>query len=316
MKKKLISSVLACAFCLAALPVGAMAAEADYASFEEGLAEKAPILYISDKADWDAFVTNSAQVSADQRVQLTASLDLEGASYQAIQFEGDFDGGNNTISNAKFTANGKYAGMFSELGATQKIANLNLDNISATGSVLSSYVGVLAGWVYGVNETPRENCLIQNVHVTNSSVSGYTSGGLVGYSFASMIRYCSVEDTTVSGLANGGGIVGLTYGDIVSCYTNNVAPSGLQTRGRGGIAGKLLESGSITDCWYTYEAIYGEEQLPGEVDGNFYLNKESDVKVQYLGARDWAATQSGWTVTLQDDAVVISYAIDTTYEFV
>ncbi|MFR8012618.1 MAG: hypothetical protein ACLU8W_12885 [Clostridia bacterium] len=316
MKKKLISSVLACAFCLAALPVGAMAAEADYASFEEGLAEKDPILYISDKADWDAFVVKSAQVSADQRVQLTTNLNLEGASYQAIQFEGDFDGGNNTISNATFTPNGENCGMFAKISVDQKIANLTLENISAKGNVLTTtYSGVLAGQVYG-GDGHRATTLVQNVHVIGGSATGRTAAGVVGYTFLNTMRYCSADGVSVTGLANAGGITGLTYGDIISCYTDNLSLTALQARGRGGITGKLLESGSIVNCWYTYEAIYGEEQLPGEVDGNFYLNKESDVKVQYLGARDWAATQSGWTVTLEDDAVVISYAIDTTYEFV
>ena len=214
------------------------------------------VLHIGSAADFNDFVNHSTEVTASQRVELTANINLDNASYQAIQFEGNFDGQGHTISNARFTKNGDYAGMFSELGATQKIANLTLDNITVSGGTFSGYAGVLAGQVYGVNETPRLNCLVQNVHVKNSSVTGYTCGGLVGFSFASTIRYCSVDNTSVTGLANGGGITGLTYGDITACYST-VSPFGLQSRGRGGIAGKLLQSGKIQDCWCSYSTVYG-----------------------------------------------------------
>ena len=39
-----------------------------------------------------------------------------------------------------------------EIGATQKIANLNLNNITVTGGTFSGYAGVLAGQVYGVTD--------------------------------------------------------------------------------------------------------------------------------------------------------------------
>ena len=289
-------------------------------SFLEDLAdENATILHIGSPEDFNDFVSHSTDVDPDQTVVLTTSIDLNNASYQAIQFEGNFDGQGNTISNVKFTSRGNYAGMFSELGATQKIANLNLNNVTVTGGIFSGYAGILAGQVYGVNETPRENCLIQNVHVTGGSVSGYTCGGLVGYSFASMIRYCSVDGTSVSSLANGGGIAGLTYGDIISCYANNVEPFALQNRGRGGIVGKLLESGSIADCWYTYEEIYGEDQLPGEIGDNFRLNRTLSVNEQLTAASMWADAdpdlQPDWTAGVRDGEVVINFAIDTTYAF-
>lgn len=261
-------------------------------SFLEDLEdENATILHIGSPEDFNDFVSHSTEVDPDQTVVLTTSIDLNNASYQAIQFEGNFDGQGNTISNVKFTARGNYAGMFSELGATQKIVNLNLNNVTATGGILSSYVGTLAGWVYGVNETPRENCLIQNVHVTGGSVSGYTCGGLVGYSFASMIRYCSVDGTSVSGMANGGGIAGLTYGDIIACYSDEVTPFALQARGRGGIVGKLLESGKILDCWCGYSPAYGSNE-GGTVTNVVYT---SDIQPLWNG---WNTnlTEHVWTL--------------------
>lgn len=288
-------------------------------SFLEDLEnESATVLHIGSAADFNDFVNHSTEVDPDQRVELTADINLNNASYQAIQFEGDFDGKGHTISNARFTANGSYAGMFSELGATQKIANLTLDNITVSGGTFSGYAGVLAGQVYGVNETPRLNCLVQNVHVKNSSVTGYTVGGLVGFSFASTIRYCSVDNTSVTGLANGGGITGLTYGDIDTCYTDNLSVFALQSRGRGGITGKLLESGKITDCWFTYDQAYGENDR-GTMTGELFLDRDQSVSAQLIAARNWANaspdTQPDWVAAFVNGAVNISFAMDTTYTF-
>lgn len=279
-----------------------LVAAEDTSSFADALERGDSVLYISDMADWNSFVANSDDVAANQRVELLTDINCGGASYTALNFDGDFNGNNHTISNATFTSNGNYAGMFAELGATQKIANLYLDNITISGSMLntSNFSGVLAGRVYGVNETPRENCLIQNVHVTNSSVSGYTCGGLVGYSFASMIRYCSVENTSVSGLANAAGIVGLTYGDVDACYSNGMTLFGLQARGRGGIAGKILESGNVTNCWYSYD---GDEGPAGEIiDGTEDNNvSTSDSAWSWMS---WAANQTVWTVSGQSASFI------------
>lgn len=280
--------------------------------------EDATVLRIGSPADFNDFVNHSTEVDPDQCVVLTTSIDLNNASYQAIQFEGNFDGQGNTISNARFTANGSYAGMFSELGENQKIVNLYLDNITVTGGIFSGYAGVLAGQIYGNAEGNRSDTIIQNVHVTNSSVTGYASGGLVGFAFVNTIRYCSVEGTSVSGMANGGGIAGLSYADIDACYTDDLTIFALQSRGRGGIAGKLLESGKITDCWYTYDQAYGEADR-GTMTGEFRLDRSLSTNNQYTTAYAWAdATpdvQPDWTVGLKDSMVVINFAVDTTFAF-
>ena len=257
-------------------------------------------LRISTPNDFADFAANSAEVDPGELVVLENDINLGGATDQAIQFEGNFDGKNHTTSNAKFTRNGSYAGMFSELGENQKIANLYLDNITVTGNVLSGYAGVLAGQFYGNAEGNRLNTIIQNVHVTNSSVSGYTSGGLVGFAFVNTIRYCSVENTSVTGTANGGGIAGLSYSDIIACYST-VSPFGLQSRGRGGIAGKLLESGKIQDCWCSYQNVYGS------LDEG--LVTVTNVVKTSQGQSDWAAwmralTNKVWTLGTQSASLI------------
>lgn len=273
------------------------------------------ILHIQNAADFTAFANNSSQVTAGKRVVLTEDINLNNASYTAIAFGGDFDGQGHTISNATFTSNGNYAGMFANLASTQKVVNLNLDNITVSGSMFntSNYSGVLAGQIYGINETPRENCMIQNVHVTNSSVTGYTCGGLVGFSFACTIQYCSVEDTSVTGLANAGGISGLTYGDINACYTDGMTLTALQSRGRGGIVGKLLQSGKITNCFYDYSPMYGEEDQ-GSEDHNLRIESTTtywDLLI-WIGSQScWSLDDVSYTNAIGFDSAVVTYKFPT-----
>ena len=182
---------------------------------------------------------------------------------------------------------------------------------------MNTYSGILAGQVSGNNEVSRENCLVQNVHVIGGSVNGRTAAAVAGYSFGSTIRYCSSEGTSVSGLANGAGIVGLTYGTIDTCYST-VDPFGLQSRGRGGIAGKLLESGSIINCWYTYDQAYGEADR-GTMTGEFHLDRSLEPVAQYQAAYGWADnnpdTQPDWTTGYKGTEVFINYTVDITYDF-
>lgn len=280
--------------------------------FLQGLNNEDEILYIQNTTDFEDFVTNGYQVTEDQLVVLTEDLNLNGESYSAINFNGSFDGRGHTISNAEFTPNNGYAGLFSELDGNQVIANLNLDSITASGSLFSSsgYAGVLAGNVYGNAEGNRMNLLIQNVHVTNSTVSGYTAGGLVGFSFPCTIQYCSVEDTQVTGLANAGGISGLTYADINACYSDGMSLTALQSRGRGGIAGKILESGNVTNCWYSYS---GNEGPAGEISVDGYANNNIISSSGSFAWTMWNRGQSVWNLGT-NSASFIPEAVEYTFE--
>ena len=304
-------------FTTATVPAGGLTLYAELeeipatSSFLTALNAGAGTLPIWNAADFDDFVTNGYRVTEDQVVVLMDNLDLDGESYTAINFGGNFDGRGNTISGATFTANGSCAGMFSELDGDQVIANLNLDNITVTGNMFSSsgYAGVLAGNVYGNAEGNRMDLLIQNVHVQNSTVLGYTAGGLVGCSFPCTIQYCSVEDTTVSGLANAGGISGLIYGDINACYTLDLTLTALQSRGRGGIAGKILESGNVTNCLYDYSQLRGENN-DGAESNNFPYSSNTG----YWDLLDWAGDLScwvlddlDWTNTFEFNSEVVYY---------
>lgn len=246
---------------------------------------------LMDRDDWDEFVANASAVQPGQRIELGEDIDLGGKSYQAIQFEGDFNGNNHKIKNGTFTPNGSDCGMFAKIDGTQKIVNLTLEDITAS-SLLTTNVGILAGQVYG-GEGIRDKCLVQNVHVIGGSVSGRNAGALVGFSFVSTIKYCSAEGTSVTGLANAAGISGLTYSDIDACYSKDVSLTALQARGRGGIAGKILESGNVTNCWYEYDGLEGpagEISVDGHQSNNIISTSNS---TQW---KLWNRGQSVWTL--------------------
>ena len=75
---------------------------------------------------------------------------------------------------------------------------------------------------------------------------------------------------------------------------------GLQARGRGGIAGKILESGNVTNCWYSYD---GDEGPAGEIiDGTEDNNvSTSDSAWSWMS---WAANQTVWTVSGQSASFI------------
>ena len=59
---------------------------------------------IDSMEDWNLFVQYSASTQAGQVVTLGMNINCQNASYESLKFYGDFNGGNNTISNATFEA--------------------------------------------------------------------------------------------------------------------------------------------------------------------------------------------------------------------
>lgn len=216
-------------------------------AFMEAFTDEASVLPIYNNDDWNAFIQKAASISSSQRVELMGPIDCGNATYAPLTFAGNFNGNNFTISNATFSASSGYSGMFKTIGADQKICNLVLDNITA--SYASTYAGVLAGSVSG---TEGHKALIQNVQVKNSSASGRSAGGIAGFIFFADVTYCSSRNTTITGIVNGGGIGGISYGQITNCYST-CAPTALQSTG--GIAGKNLEGGLIQYCWCTESQV-------------------------------------------------------------
>lgn len=231
----------------------------DMDNFAKDLANQdIPTVTILTKDDFKVFANQASIVKAGRRVILGADLDYTtdaagDKTFEAIQFNANFDGNGHTITGLTFTPNGENAGMFAKIGQGQIIANLNLDSITVE---YAQNAGVLAGSISANSgDTPTASRpLIQNVQVTKSTVDGQNAGGIVGYTFITIIKYCSVSDTTITGLVNAGGIAAQSYTNINNCYTKNVTLDSLLPYD-GGIVATMLEASSVTNCWTTYENI-------------------------------------------------------------
>jgi hypothetical protein len=157
----------------------------------------------------------AANIFDNATVKLTNDIDLGGMEWTPIGdyafnrtvFRGTFDGQGYTISNFKITKNTDRTekakdcsyGLFGNVSGT--IKNLTVDNADIRAY---AYVGVMVGRM-------KEGAQVINCHVTNSKVecTYWQVGGIVGQqNGAGLIKDCSISDTTVTGAAAVGGIVG------------------------------------------------------------------------------------------------------------
>lgn len=222
---------------------------------------------IDTKAEWDTFVANSDVVVADQLITLGDDIDCKNTTYDSMTFAGNFNGNGKTISNATFSATSDTpsgeacSGMFATLGHGQIVANLTLDNIDV--EYAGEYAGALAGMVDGWS---NDRALVQNVQVRNSSVSGRSAGGVAGFIRNADVIYCSSQDTRVTGVANGGGVVGLNNGKVEFCYST-VTPTALPSLlggSAGGVIGKNVRGGNNNFCWAYMKVVGAEKDGAGQ----------------------------------------------------
>lgn len=258
-------------------------AEAVYA---EGMAENP--YKIGTAAELKAFAERVATDTtyASAAFKLTADIDLAGATWTAVTgFNGTFDGGNYTISNATIAGTTK-VGFFSELaGGTVK--NLVLDNVTvtATGNNVGALVGYTSGSViienvvvksgvtvsgvqnvagvvgYADSTINLKNC-VNNAAVNATSTSNAFAGGILGSTTASSSYVIKIEGCknygTISGVRHyAGGIAGLIRkcadGSVVDgCYNfGNIVMTEADSKQIGGLVGGCRTA--MTNC-YTYSA--------------------------------------------------------------
>ena len=154
-----------------------------------------------------ADVANSGDT--DINIILNNDIDLSGIDWTPIGTEsrpytGNFDGGGHTITGLKIDKSGTdYVGLIGCLGSGGKVQNVTLTNISVSGA---NCVGGIAGQNYGT----VENCSV-NGTVTGK---GFTdTGGIAGSNYGT-ISGCSAEGT-VTGSVNVGGIAGGSYLGVI-----------------------------------------------------------------------------------------------------
>lgn len=237
---------------------------------------------ITNSDDWEIFVEYADQADAGQLIILGTDIDCENATYDSLTFAGSFNGNGKTISNAEFravsTSSGDTcSGMFAKIGPGQVVANLTLQNVTAQYS--GTYAGVLAGMVDGADS----RTLVQNVQVRDSSASGRSAGGVAGFIRNADVIFYSSRDTRVTGVANGGGVVGLSNTVVQFCYSTSTPTALRSLLGgcAGGVVGKNVRGAYTEYCWATMKVVGGGGENPGTDVGDFEVDPDNTTIEDY-----------------------------------
>ena len=207
-------------------------------------------------------------------ISLEADIDLNNATIAPVTIKhpvraGDptFDGNNHTIKNAKIVADAAAENMTGLFNVSyEAFKNLKLDNIHVTGSnVGNSNAGILAGYCSG---------RIDNITITNSSVTGgkYT-GGVVGSGYTD-ISNCTLTNVTVKGGYKIGGIIGYICAE--TGYTHNVTGNTLTDCTVDGIGGGVYAGGKTE---YVIGQVVGNYNCNGTCNNNTITNMSTSVSV-------------------------------------
>ena len=235
-------------------------------------------------SDFETFVAYSDQAQAGQLIKLGANIECLGNSYPAMEFAGNFDGCGFKISDATFEATSntpsgeECSGMFSTLGHGQIVANLTLEDIDV--EYAAQYAGALVGMADGWS---GDEVLIQNVQVRNCGVSGRSAGGVIGFARNADVIFCSSRDTRVTGVANGGGVVGLSNTVVQFCYSTSTPTALPSILGgcAGGVVGKNVRGAYTEYCWATMKVVGGGGENPGTDVGDFEVDPDNTTIEDY-----------------------------------
>lgn len=250
---------------------------------------------IESEEDWAVFVANSSEAVAGQLVTLGINVNCNGAKYTSMTFAGNFNGDNHMIYNATFSAasGSENSGMFDTIGAGQKVCNLTLYNITVNYG--TKYSGALVGLLKG------SGALVQNVQVRNCTVYGRGAGAIVGLvESGAQVKYCASYSCSVRGAAVAGGIAGFTHATITQSCSVGASCTAVQLNATGGIAGKSVYGGKITNCWTDNSKLYGSTDNWSS-DSNCLTGVNSETTVaQFEGI----GLDSNWILDAGTDTVL------------
>ena len=170
--------------------------------FAEGTGFAHDPFVIRNIEQWNLFATNTKLHDyKDCYVKLDANIEqITPLSSVDKPFNGNFDGNNKTITLAM--AGNSFLGVFSYIGSSGKVSNLNIN-----GWIQAS--GMYAGSVAGSSGGSIEN-IINTAKVTASSFAGGIAGRV--YNEDNVINFTNVKNQgQVEGIANIGGIAGYGY---------------------------------------------------------------------------------------------------------
>ncbi len=177
---------------------------------------------------------NEGNTFDGKTIILANTIDMAGVSYTPAgnvsnypskTFAGTFEGNNMTIKNLTASASGDggyaSAGLFGSI--TGVVQNLTMDNATITST---HYAGGIVGYSSANVGMKIENCKVINSTITtapelldnNTYDNGDKAGGIIGYMvLGDVVTGCTVENTTIKGYRDIGGIVGNAAGTV----TNN-----------------------------------------------------------------------------------------------
>ncbi len=158
-----------------------------------------------------------------------------GIADPATGFTGTFDGNLKTISNFSYSdGNENMVGLFSKL-SWSTVSDVVFEAPQIVGQ---DSLGVVAGESSGAT--------LNNVHVRNATISGTTSGGLVGFAGNSAWIIDSSASGTLTGQGYMGGLVALTSSQlIIQRSFSDLTISGATTGGLISAGGLVGESGDL-----------------------------------------------------------------------
>jgi hypothetical protein len=196
----------------------------------------------------------------DKHFVLMGDLDLSGVDPDAVwpigiptaPFTGTFDGGGHTIANFTSRHDAElYIGMFGYLGLAQwvaqsmpnpepaKVSNLCLKNVDILGN---DHVGGLAA--YSDTYAIISACSVAG----RITAVGKNAGGLVGYSFGTLVGCSSNCEVTADQVA--GEIAGFSGGPVTSCSgSGTIRTVGQRDSYAGGLIGE--SRGKVQLCHFT-----------------------------------------------------------------
>ena len=214
-------------------------------------------------------------------------------------YNGIVDGQNFTISGLRIKANTVAAGFIGWMDKGATVKNVTFNNAvvyNAGGSAGETYTGTAVG--RACNGT-----LIENVHVTNSSVLGKSEvGGIVGRNYRrkggsnnyneqlAYVKHCTTDEhTTVTGTASMvGGICGRNYGAVLYHCVNHADVNG--TSHVGGVVGYSRDywknvDGYVVACGSSENAtITATNGNAGGIVGYTFKDNNHDNTVSWIVA--------------------------------
>lgn len=257
---------------------------------------------IEDLADFDTFA-NSANAAtywaAGVHTKLMTDIDLSGRTYTTAviapdtPFHGVFEGDSHTIINLVIDtqgANNNGLGLFGVIdGFDARVENTGILGCDIIGGNASQNIGGLCG-------TNRQGT-IKNCHANIPFTSGdYSSsiGGLCGTNSYGIIMNSHATGSIIGGVIKSqklGGLCGMNYGNIDSCYAMVSINAGYTL---GGLCGENY-SGLITNCYAT-GSVTGKNALGG-LCGHSYYGKISNcyAEGQITGNLRWIGGLCGYS---------------------